>query len=1278
MDFYRVIEQSDGRIRKKDPESKPPVHIKPEFLITRPKDFMVRSKEFYAVWDEENNLWSTNEFRLAQLIDNDLFAHKEEEEKKGRGPFVVKSMMDYSSNSWKDYRHYVMQMPNSYKELDSKICFTNSSIKKTDYISKCVPYALEEGKHDAWDEILHTLYKEEEARKIEWAIGSIVSGDSVAIQKFLVFYGSYGKGKSTILNIIQKLFEGYYTTFEAKALTSQSDSFSTEVFKKNPLVAIQHDGDLSRIEDNSKLNSIISHEEMTLNEKNKPKYTAKILAFLFMATNKPVKITDAKSGILRRLIDVSPSGEMIPPRRYHQLMSQIEFELGAIAYHCQQVYFDMGKYYYNTYQPFNMMIQTDYFYNFVEENFHTFKEQDGTTIMQAYEMYKTYCDASNLEYKLSRPKVREELKNYFREFSELSRIGPDNKQARSCYFGFMTEKFGFTPTKQVEEAPKLLFEHTDSLLDITLANSPAQYATDRGTPKIAWRNVETVLYDLDTTKLHYVALPENHIIIDFDLKNKDGEKDRTLNLEKANEWPATYGEYSKSGGGVHLHYIYDGDVSKLSSLVSEGIEVKTKTIRRMLSYCNNIPIAHISSGIPTKGDPVVNFTAVKSERKLRELIKRNLRKEIHGSTAPSIDFILKLLTDAYNSGMAYDLTEMRPEILAFANNSTNQAAKCLQQVAKMPFQSKDAAKEEIDNSEKPITFFDVEVFPNLFILGYKHEGPNQKKVFLVNPKVEDIERVMSMKLVGFNCRRYDNHIIYAAYLGYSTEQLYDLSKKIIGGSKNCMFREARNLSYTDILDFSSKKQSLKKFEIELGINHMELDIPWDEPVPKELWPKVIEYNGYDIDATEAVFNARKADFTARKILADLSGLSVNQRTETLAAKIIFGDDPNPQEKFNYVDLSEMFPGYKYERGKSTYLGEVVGEGGLVRAKLGVWGNAPLLDVKSMHPSSIIAMNLFGPYTKNYADIYYARLAIKEGRLDDARKMLDGRLVKYLEDASIAEELGYAFKIVLNIVYGLTVATFASKFKDPRNIDNIVAKRGALFMMNLKKEIEDLGYIPFHIKTDSIKIADGDQKIIDFVMDYGKKYGYEFEHEATYDKIALINKAVYLAVDKGLGPPRYNKKGKYEGPWHATGAQFIHPYVFKTLGSKEPIDFKDMCEVKTVKQASIYLDLNEQNPDEHNLRFIGGVGEFCPVKDGSGGGRLMVKRGDKLNAISGSKGWRWMESRQLAVLGKEDCINEDYFRKLVDDARAAINTHADVDWFFSDEPYDKQNNKILPF
>ena len=109
-----------------------------------------------------------------------------------------------------------------------------------------------------------------------------------------------------------------------------------------------------------------------------------------------MKITDAKSGIIRRLIDIHPSGVRIPVRHYNTLVSQIDFELGAIAAHCQQVYLEMGKNAYNGYRPLEMMLQTDVFFNFIEAYYDVFKSQNYTTLKQAYGLYKEYCSEVGL------------------------------------------------------------------------------------------------------------------------------------------------------------------------------------------------------------------------------------------------------------------------------------------------------------------------------------------------------------------------------------------------------------------------------------------------------------------------------------------------------------------------------------------------------------------------------------------------------------------------------------------------------------------------------------------------------------------------------------------------------------------------------------------------------------------------------------------------------------------------------------------------------------------
>ena len=454
-----------------------------------------------------------------------------------------------------------------------------------------------------------------------------------------------------------------------------------------------------------------------------------------------------------------------------------------------------------------------------------------------------------------------------------------------------------------------------------------------------------------------------------------------------------------------------------------------------------------------------------------------------------------------------------------------------------------------------------------------------------------------------------------------------------------MFGEAYNLSYTDIYDFSSVKKGLKKFQIDLGIFHVELDIPWDQPVPEELWPKVEEYCVNDVISTEAVFKARAQDFVARQILADLSGLSVNHTTQQHTARIIFGSDAKPQSRFVYTDLSVDFPGYRYDSGKSTYHGEEPGEGGYVYSEPGYYRNVAVLDVASMHPTSILQLNLFGTYTPKFGELLEARLAIKRKEYEKARQLLGGKLRKHLDDSlDHAEDLAYALKIVVNIVYGLTSARFPNPFRDPRNKDNIVAKRGALFMIDLKQMVQDEGYQVVHIKTDSIKIPNATPEIIERVTEFGRQYGYEFEHEDTYDKFCLVNDAVYIA--------------RSGGKWTAVGAQFQHPYVYKELFSHDPIEFDDLCESRNVVKGRMYLDMSGSG-EVSQMRHVGRTGSFTPVR--YDGGDLWRVQEDKKYHVTGTKGYKWVE-RDIASQREGDYnlfTDMEYFEELKNEAIAAI-------------------------
>ena len=1279
------------KINTKIDDKKKSITVYPNYSCKKSKDLMIKGKTFYAIWDERLNLWSTNEDDVIDIIDNAM-RNKVEELKEKKPDYTIKAMYldDFNTKKLKDWQTYCNTVQDNYKELDSKITFLNDEVRKEDYISKKLPYAIEDIPTPNWDELVSTLYSPEERQKIEWAIGSIIAGDSKTIQKFYVLYGAPGSGKSTILTIIGKLFDGYTTTFDAKAIGNPNAAFALEPFKDNPLIAIQDDGDLSRVEDNTRLNSIASHEKLIINEKHKSTYSARFNTVMFMGTNKPVRITDAKSGIIRRLIDINPSGNLLKPRKYDAVMEQIEFELGGIANHCYEVYKSLGKKYYDRYRPVNMIGITNDFFNFVDDNLEFFIEhKESVQLKRVWKVYKDYVEESNTQYPFTLKAFKEELKSYFEEYYQ--RVGNE----RNIYKKFRLDKFSYTFKKDEEEdeiPSPLVFDCTESRLDLEYENQPAQYANEDGKPIKKWDNVYTRLGELDTHMLHYVLMPENHIVIDFDLKNEKGEKDFERNLEAASKFPPTYAELSKSGAGIHLHYIYTGDPKELSSIYAEDIEVKVFTgkssLRRCLTKCNNLPIAKISSGLPLKkGDKsMVNFEAMKNEKQLRGLIKNCLEKKHHGATKPEVDYIYDSLEKAYASGMNYDVTDLRPSITAFANNSTNQSLACIKLVSKMKFKSEEPSESQDDN-EAPIVFFDCEVFPNLFIICWKFAGDKKKTVKMINPSPDEVEALFRFRLIGFNCRRYDNHILYARSIGYTNEELFTLSSRIVATDKreenrNCFFSEAYNLSYTDVYDYAATKQSLKKWEIELGIHHVENEYPWDQPVDESHWEEIADYCVNDVIATEKVHEHLEADFKARLILAKLSGLTPNDTTNNHTTRLIVGKDKNPQDKFIYTDLSKEFKGYRYDEhgipkeeykdekqivnGKSIYMGEDPSEGGYVYAEPGMYTNVALLDIASLHPSSAIILKVFGEeYTKNFAELKQIRIYIKHKEYDKVKEMFDGKLAPYLTSDEDADALSYALKIAINSVYGLTSAKFPNKLKDPRNVDNIVAKRGALFMIKLKNEVQKKGFTVAHIKTDSIKIPNATPEIIQFVMDFGKKYGYDFEHEATYEKMCLVNDAVYIAKVRD---------GKHAGQWTATGAEFQIPFVFKALFSHEPIEFKDYCETKAVSKGSLYLDMNENLPEgEHNYKFIGRVGEFVPIAPGKGGGVLYRVADDKYYAATGTKGYRWLDSETVKNLKWENRIDNEYFKKEVDDAVDHIKEFGDFEWFVSDDPVPPVND-----
>jgi hypothetical protein len=1271
MDFYNITAKTFGARAKQD------YTIAPEFTYLT-SDLVCKGGSMYAYWYD--GLWRTGLFDLVRIIDKEVMDYTNDfKNKHADRDVTVKLMSVHDSLVMDKFQKYTKNMPDSEVEFNTRIIFSNETPIREDYSTTQLSYTPAPGPTPAFDEMFTKLYADPELEKILWFIGAALTNSMAKIQKFLFLYGGKGSGKGTIIKVFKMLFEGYYSGIDLHKLTGNSE-FATAGVRETQLL-IDDDSDLSAIKDDTNLLKLTSHEPILVNNKYQSTYSVTFKGLLVAASNQRFKVRNIDSGITRRAVVAEPTDMTHDYNTYMTLMDRMQFELPAIAQKAIDVFKQYGPGYYQDYVPFDMMESTDLFFSFMRE--HARALGDRCTLKSASELYRAYLTDFDYDTSGYKKKAKNELKRYYKTFVEQKKI--DGEVVKNVYEGLKwNDLFPGEPQpkdNRGESEEELIKEfglrEGESTFDKVADSYPAQYCNSEGYPKSKWDECRTILREIKTEELHYVRVPINHIIIDFDIKGADGEKDLSLNLKAAKKFPETYTELSKSGKGVHLHYIYEGDVEKLASEYDEDIEVKVykgkSSLRRKLSLCNDRDITHISTGLPEKEETIEMYKDIEvihwNENKLRAAVKGNLEKKYHASTRPSVDFIVKLFEDAEKQGVKYDLRDMRQDILSFASSSTNQKAYCIKAVSKIKFhtiEEEDANEIQVSAGQQfyrkeDLFFYDIEVFPNLFIVAFKQY--RKPGTVWINPTREQIASLVERPLVGFNNRRYDNHIIYAALLGEDNLSLYRQSQRIIN-DKNAgsgMYSGAYELSYTDIYDYcnAGNKKSLKKWEVELGIKHDEFELPWDQPVPEDKWQRAAEYCLNDVDATEATFDATQADYNARRILATLSGLSMNTTTNQHTTKIIFEGDSKKQTQSEliYTKLSDTFPGYTYSFGKSQYRGEDPGEGGYVYAEPGVHENVALLDVASMHPASIIALNMFGKYTENFKALMNGRLACKHDDRAKLASMFDGKLQMILnEDGITLKDISNGLKTAINSVYGLTSASFDNAFRHPDNVDNIVAKRGALFMLDLKHAVQERGYTVAHIKTDSIKIPNADKAIIDFVFDFGAKYGYDFEHEDTYSRLALVNKSTYICQDQ-------------EGEWHATGAQFQDPYVFKTLFTKEPLQKEDFFVTKEVKNASIHL----------GDKFIGRLAEMYASDSGQEVFRVTE---DKKGSISGTKGYKWKLSKDWS--GKND-VDMKYYTELVEKAVEAIDKVGDVSvildgYTYNDEmkPEDKSNPYEDPF
>ena len=1271
---------------------------------------------------------------------------------------VISSPFITGTPSYKAWQSFIKDKRSSSSATwNNRILFQNDEYLPEYYATSKLEYVpTEGGEASAYNMFIENQLEFDSIPKFEWIMGSLFSNCIKDNEFMVVAKGEKKTGKTTLLNFVkeclgdlkEKSESTYSMPVDLKEITSGGSSHATEVFLKHKLFMYTDDIDLRRMKNIDQLNMLCTKSTMSVNPKGRPHTEIQFDGLLWVNTNYETGF-DPSDGIGRRILEIKFKANRLEPQLFKKVRSDMSKEIPIVVNKWIKTYKEMGVDAFSNMKVseetmrygspiYRYMTDCSRIERYSKINDYTPDQQDnwinGTT---AYTDYKQWCEDEG-----STPVpglfFYEEMKSYFSEYHGRGIRMPSGQQWNHAYGGTFNPDINFNSRVTVLDMTLedyneyrmnnlpdwLKLNHFGySPLEKMWADCPAQYGT-ADHPTIPWccEDKLRTLSDLDTSRVHWVnptdGYWEHHIIIDLDIK-KDGNKCRELNLKRAATFPPTYAEFSKSGAGVHLHYLYDGDVLELAPIIEEDVEIKVysgkQSLRRKNAGHNAHEIATIPVGyLPKKSaEEIARAKArqadldIKDEGHLRNLIKKAISGDTNMvSHNQNTRWICTLLETAWNTpDLEFNMEPYKDDIYAYAAESSHHAGQLKILLDGCHFMSqnyktlslatvphpvmdinddtapiemvKNDSSVDVGNKapskKKPPIFFDLEVYRNTNLLVYCVMLPeNDPEEYMRNMQVvwdpdPDLCRKLlrSKRLIGYNNRAYDNHIMYAKSIGMSPEEVYDVSQGIITNQPKAQWPHAWNSCDLDLYNLSKKAgkaQSLKKWELELDIPHEEMEWDWNEPLPDELREIVEHYCINDVFATTQVYYALTDYVNTQYILADITGLDSARATNKMTEALIFGNDPNPQ--LVYTDLSEEFPGYHFEVCKSkeehkaylaklsdegvdmsqlttwdkdddetgykivsTYMGVGVGEGGYVWSNPGYYENVVTFDVASMHPHSILALNMFGDYTKNFKDLLDARLDIKHKDFESAKKRFGGALAPYLENSD-PDILAKALKVVINSVYGLTSARKQkTRFLDERNIDNICAKRGSLFMVGLLKECQARGIEVAHVKTDSIKLVNPSEEAKEFVLNYGKQYGYTFEVEDVFDRICLIDRAQYIAFG--------------EGHWHAKGAQFLNPVVFKGLFTGEELTLDDRAIIKESKKGPIYMV-----DSSGNAKFVGKCIKVVCVTNGYDCMKMQEGE-DKLSYVTGCKDHKWIEYSAIKELPWEEWyIDESYYEDIL--------------------------------
>lgn len=341
-------------------------------------------------------------------------------------------------------------------------------------------------------------------------------------------------------------------------------------------------------------------------------------------------------------------------------------------------------------------------------------------------------------------------------------------------------------------------------------------------------------------------------------------------------------------------------------------------------------------------------------------------------------------------------------------------------------------KKTYENPERELLFYDIEVYPNYFML-YGETESGDVEFFDSRDTVANIKSKLKylMKtyyLVGYNNYAFDDKMISVMLNAPYTDIIYHTSCKLIDKDTDKMlFKVNYNLVSFDLFKDIGGFVSLKQIMCNMGLNIEETPTDFHKDIDltdENLINEVIHYCQNDVRATKELAYKLMPTLNYRVWICEQAGYWSRGTNISMTNKV-FAESPKynalkllklplknkeVEQRFNYLDGQS-----KYDEQSSTVINIYgmdvkysMGGGHGINDKhtRTLIKNLWALDYTSLYPWETILLNLYGDNTYKYKDLLIKRTQ----KLKPFMRKLDEYIEQGLDDIDLLKSWFKEFDI----------------------------------------------------------------------------------------------------------------------------------------------------------------------------------------------------------------------------------------------------------------------------